>query len=1037
MDRAGHRFWIAALAIAIPGLMFWATLGTGDSPDFEIPNHQYLTQTAAGTSSADGQVVTADAVASADEGEVAQVVGKQLGSYRLPGSSRSRSSSSTRSGTASSKSSGGGFFRGLFGGSSDETKSVPTPPGELQGGSEEINWEGVPFHEVGQSPRRAAAAPIRSSRSQSRVANRLKSSGGATASVAKTPGRTSPAPRVYRNSTASKLSVPRPPAESAVQAPVAVQKSRSRFSADSSSRRGDRAVVTNASPTASQEVRPDYSDVPDLVPRVSRRELAAKPKSKPEPQPVAKAPTPAPKAAAPAPEAATLAPKAASAANPNDGAPQVASKTATKPAEPAPAISTEAVSPIAQSQPAPAAKPAPSDAAPSPVEKKPISSPVKIAATPVAPSAQLSAPTPIAVSQPKVGQMAQGGSSAHTAPHTPASLSGSAAIAIPPATTQPYPHLGYVGGGSAETPPALSEPARNTTPNGDLPPLPFANDAFAARQPAPATPYHTASTPIGSGVPQRHPSELATQGIYGSPSGYESRNDSYGHPQGDQPSPRPFAAESVNIPAGNRHENQMRAVNAAPGNSSVTSELPGIRVVTLGPDSMMIRQTKEYEIRVENRGAIDAEGVVVRAMIPNWAELRGEKTTQGDIEKQGDEKGEKLVWTIKHLAAGQAEKLFVKLTAARSGDYNLDVDWTLMPRKAVAHVTVHEPQLDLTIEGPDEVVYGQSQTYKVRVLNPGDGIAPNVVFILSPGSTPQTQRIGDIPPGKEAQFDVELTAQDLADLKIHGLATGDLDLRTEATKVIRVSAADLQAELTGPETKYQDTEAMYGLELQNVGTATSERIIASLRLPSGAEYLGGIEGAVQRGNLVKWEINKLSPKDKLNYEFRCNMNATGEQRFAFDAKGTAAGQTDVAISTAVESIADLVLSVNDPVAPAPVGSKVTYEITIRNRGSRAARDVNVIAQFSHGIEPLQIIGQSGEVVTGQVLFDAIPQINAGGQIVLKVVAEADRAGHHRFRTEVTSGDVVLVAEEATHYMSPRSDRVSRRSGDKSPQALVR
>ena len=86
----------------------------------------------------------------------------------------------------------------------------------------------------------------------------------------------------------------------------------------------------------------------------------------------------------------------------------------------------------------------------------------------------------------------------------------------------------------------------------------------------------------------------------------------------------------------------------------------------------------------------------------------------------------------------------------------------MLPQKSTAKVQVREPRLDLTIEGPDEVVFGQSQTYKVRVLNPGDGTAPNVVFTLSPNSaTPQTQKIGDIPPGKEAQFDVELTAQDL------------------------------------------------------------------------------------------------------------------------------------------------------------------------------------------------------------------------------------------------------------------------------------
>ena len=82
----------------------------------------------------------------------------------------------------------------------------------------------------------------------------------------------------------------------------------------------------------------------------------------------------------------------------------------------------------------------------------------------------------------------------------------------------------------------------------------------------------------------------------------------------------------------------------------------------------------------------------------------------------------------------------------------------------------------------------------MRVLNPGDGTAANVVFTLSPNSaTPQSQRIGDIPPGKEAQFDVELTAQDLGDLQIHGLASADLDLRTESIKTIKVAAAKLEA----------------------------------------------------------------------------------------------------------------------------------------------------------------------------------------------------------------------------------------------------
>ena len=57
------------------------------------------------------------------------------------------------------------------------------------------------------------------------------------------------------------------------------------------------------------------------------------------------------------------------------------------------------------------------------------------------------------------------------------------------------------------------------------------------------------------------------------------------------------------------------------------------------------------------------------------------------------------------------------------------------------------------------------------------------------------------------------------------------------------------------------------------------------------------------------------------------------------------------------------------------------------------------------------------------------KIEPGQEVRLRVVAEAERAGHHRFRSEIRSGDTVLVAEEATHYMSPRKERISRRSSD--------
>lgn len=402
--------------------------------------------------------------------------------------------------------------------------------------------------------------------------------------------------------------------------------------------------------------------------------------------------------------------------------------------------------------------------------------------------------------------------------------------------------------------------------------------------------------------------------------------------------------------------------------------------------------------------------------------------SNGNVITETIDQDHRLAWTLESLPAGKTETMFVKLQALQSGVHGLDVDWTMVPQKSVAKVQVREPKLTLVIEGPDQIVFGESQSYRVRVLNPGDGDAPNVVFTLSPNSaTPQTQRIGNIPSGKEAQFEIELTAQDLGDLQIHGLAAGDLGLEAQAHKSIHVASADLEAVFAGPEMMYQNTDAMYHLQITNNGTATSKSVNVSLALPPGIRYESGIDIAKKRGTHLTWVIDSLPPGATRDYEFHCTMFSPGTQTFNFEAKGTAAGNTSVALETQVESIADLVMTIQDPTAPAPVGSEVVYEILIKNRGSRQAMGVRAIAQFSKGIEPRRIEGHTGQVLTGQVLFDPIDKILPGEEVRIRVIAEAENEGHHRFRTEIRSGETVLVAEEATQFLNKHGQRVSRRS----------
>ncbi|WP_407652727.1 COG1361 family protein [Aporhodopirellula aestuarii] len=1018
-----------------------------------------------------GNASVASAQTFENSSQIQQVVGKQLSTTR-----RSGNSNYARA---------GGLLGNLFGGGSSSSSSSSSKSDEPYRhatpvpNDRNVDWSGIPYHDP-NGGRTAASqpAPIRDPGASSRQLAQPQRTPASSADVARSTRTSVPTPQPITQTTPRKLSSTDTAQSTSSSRPAPLSASRS-------SRRPISVQPTTSEPTRIDANTPELvksvtprvlNTTPDnveLVPRVSRKIVKnttptlpaapAKSETKTEAVPakesVAKSESGSSRRAS-TPEAA---PKKVE--TPEAKAPRVASREV---AQVAPRVAATAPAPVAEKpaaeKPAAAPEQKPAIAAsPAVVEEKvakeTVAATVPAAPAPVAPTApavpktQISSitlgearqaniasinppaslGTPTTAADNSAGMSLPGETSVHSASSRPQAPSTQAAAAPQPQYNRMNTFGNNQDGGRSAG--ALA----STNPNGvalhpisDRLPIEVENespeamraqhdsqfmahhDAFAPRNPtmtSPTTPNYR-SAGFGQGSNSFGP-PMATQSTVAQQHPNAMRN------QLGTPAP---TANAMTTP-------QTPAINVMPNSNMTEMELPVIRILTAGPRRVMIRQTHPYEIRVENRGSVDAEGLVVRAHIPDWADVVGQQVTRGDVQAATEEQIRNLDWRIETLPAGQSETMYVRLKAARSGTHDLDVDWTLAPQKKVVQVTVQEPQLALTIDGPDEVIYGQSKTYQIRVLNPGDGIAPAVVFTLSPeSSSPQSQRIGDIPAGKEAQFEVELTAQDLGELKIHGLAVGDLELRAEAGKNVRVLAADLEAILSGPEAKYQGAEALYQLELTNHGTTASEDVIANLQLPMGVSYLGGMEGATMIDNQLRWKIASLSPGSVRKYQFQCRMDSTGTHQFAFDCKGSAAGQTNVSLDTNVEAIADLVLSVVDPSAPAPIGEDVSYQIVIRNRGSKPAFDVKAVAQFSHGIEPKQISGHVGKVITGQVLIDPISRIEPGQEVRMTIVARAETGGHHRFRTEVRSGDTVLVAEEATHYLAPQNERITRRSG---------
>lgn len=928
---------------------------------------------------------TADAQEAHSNQTIQQVVGKQPGGRRAP----------VQQAAVTGQTSGIlGRLMTLGRGGDDRSRTAPQPSAQR----EPADWTGVPYHEVPagkQASSRRRSAPV-SAPGSARTARSTKASS---------------APRSAPANSSALGPIPTPPSMDSLHVPtgkdpvIEVGDEPESFSATFSSRRNGRR---NVQPLEADAPKPSAASTPsptaqaDKEPRVAsnRSTKVARSETDTEPGPKSASTTSSRRTR---PSGTTAGPAPGLAAGPQAGSTATEANTAAR--------SPRATEASAESRQTPRAHTPPSLSRSTPA---PATGGEATAAAPQHP--QLAAPElemPTAPDVPTLAGPASASPSDREAADnalmipSPTAASSEPTAASPEPAAEPAPAT--VAGNQALTlTPAdmVAAGQRASAQNKNKPTTAKPNPASGDRDNSVAT----TDAPIGSGVAQPGTETPGGQiKLHATADGTgQAASASGGSMQPRTSSP---AADTV-------------AAEAA--------EVPGLRVIAEGPSQIMIRQNTTYEIRVENRGAVAAPGVLVRTAIPGWIGVRSNAATRGDVQIEQDGGDRHLLWRIEKLPAGKTERLSLEVQAERAGSFGVAVDWTLLPQTNNLMVHVREPKLQLLIEGPDQVVFGESETYKVRVLNPGDGLAPNVTFTLSPNSaTPQTQSIGAIPPGKEAHFNVELTAQDLGDLQIHGLATADLQLRSEAAKTIRVAAAQLEAILTGPPLRYQNGEASYKLTLENTGAAASRNVAAKLQLPSGIQYVDGMQGVQQTGQTLQWTIDELAPGASRDYEFRCQLNETGAHHLAFECQGSAAGQAAVSLTTKVEALADLVLAINDPPAPAPTGQAVTYELNITNRGSKAAADVHALAHFSDHIEPERVEGHSGKVSVGQVLLDPIARIEPGQTVTVRIVAKAMQEGHHRFRAEVSCGETILVAEEATRYMSPVDDQISRRSSETS------
>lgn len=473
--------------------------------------------------------------------------------------------------------------------------------------------------------------------------------------------------------------------------------------------------------------------------------------------------------------------------------------------------------------------------------------------------------------------------------------------------------------------------------------------------------------------------------------------------------------------------NQLRNSNPStpvqsgvhPPRGLLNMEIPHITVQMLGPSDLQIGMPADYQIVVHNQDRIGVSGVLLSLDVPASVNIERLPSNQGEVRlEKSDDNSNVLTWILPEMPANVLAKLPIRMTARDARNFAVAMEWTVVPQAGNKQIEVRQAQLRLALEGPSEVEYGVPHVYRLRLSNPGNAPAKNVVVNLNSNSNgSSSSEIGDVGPGQEQVVDVELTFQQRGAVKIAAEASSGPNLRTQSNIEVQVRQAALSAALVTSPVALFGAPTPCEAKITNAGDAEAKNVKASIMLPSGCTFTSAPPGATVKGNELVWSLPRLAAGDTATYQFQFSSSKPGTQSMLLACVASGSIQARSEANFEVEAVADLKLVVNDPPAPAAVNSEVVYELTVTNRGSRDASSVKVLAQFSDGIEPIRADGAKHRIVPGQVLFEPIDNIQPGQTLHMKVIAKATQDGTHRFRAEVRcdENETRLVHELSTRF----------------------
>jgi uncharacterized repeat protein (TIGR01451 family) len=315
------------------------------------------------------------------------------------------------------------------------------------------------------------------------------------------------------------------------------------------------------------------------------------------------------------------------------------------------------------------------------------------------------------------------------------------------------------------------------------------------------------------------------------------------------------------------------------------------------------------------------------------------------------------------------------------------------------------PSLTILKLAPAEIQVGKRCTFGIRVQNTGQRTAQNVQIVDEVplgtelvGTAPRASvsggkvvwDLGTLSVGEERTVEMELIPTEEGELG----SVATVMMAAQASAKARCTKPELAMRLSSQPQVHAGQPHVVQVEITNPGSGEVTGVMLLETVPAGVSH--------EAGPALEMEIGKLAPGETRRLDLMLTAEQAGQVKNTMTAKADAGLMVEA--SCEFEVIApDLKLTVEGPERRF-LERPATYQVTIDNPGTAAAKEVQLVTQLPKGLQFVSANNMGEYDAATHAVHWSLAELPANERGTVELVALPVEAGQHALQISTKARD---------------------------------